>query len=168
LCSFSPRTAERNQTRVAWPRQTLLTTDPQGYAGCCAAIRDWNATDTLRDIRPPTLIIAGDRDVPMPWDTHSARLALGIPGARVVRLPPAHISNIEQPRSFSAALASFLIPAADAETDGLAIRRRVLAASHVERATATTTEFTRDFQQLITTYAWGTVSTRPGLDVRTR
>jgi len=165
---FSPTTLQRNPPRVAWARQTLLTTDPQGYAGCCAAIRDWNATDTLRDIRPPTLIIAGDRDVPMPWDTHSARLALGIPGARVVRLPAAHISNIEQPRSFSAALASFLIPPADAQADGLSIRRRVLGDAHVDRATATTTEFTRDFQQLITTYAWGAVWTRPGLDIRTR
>jgi len=165
---FSPETLQRNPPRVAWARHTLLATDPQGYAGGCAAIRDWNASETLRDIRPPTLIIAGDRDVPMPWDTHSARLALGIPGSRVVRLPAAHISNIEQPRSFSAALASFLIPPADAQADGLAIRRRVLGDAHVDRATATTTEFTRDFQQLITTYAWGAVWTRPGLDVRTR
>jgi len=44
----------------------------------------------------------------------------------------------------------------------------VLGDAHVDRATATTTEFTRDFQQLITTYAWGAVWTRPGLDVRTR
>ena len=30
------------------------------------------------------------------------------------------------------------------------------------------TDFTRDFQQMITRYAWGTVWARPGLDPRTR
>ena len=33
---------------------------------------------------------------------------------------------------------------------------------------ASTTDFTREFQELITTYAWGTIWTRPGLDSRTR
>ena len=33
---------------------------------------------------------------------------------------------------------------------------------------AGTTDFTRDFQELITDYAWGTIWTRPGLDHRTR
>jgi alkylhydroperoxidase/carboxymuconolactone decarboxylase family protein YurZ len=32
----------------------------------------------------------------------------------------------------------------------------------------TATEFTRDFQLLITRYAWGTIWARPGLDRRTR
>ena len=32
----------------------------------------------------------------------------------------------------------------------------------------TPTEFTRDFQDLITRYAWGEIWTRPGLDRRTR
>jgi 3-oxoadipate enol-lactonase / 4-carboxymuconolactone decarboxylase len=165
---FSPEPLRRNLPRIAWARRTLLATSAQGYAGCCAAIRDWDGRSTLRDIRPPTLIIAGDRDVPMPWDTHSAILARDIAGARVVRLPAAHLSNIEQPRSFSAALAEFLVLAADPDVDGLAIRRLVLGDAHVDRAIAATTDFTRDFQQMITRYAWGTVWTRPGLDVRTR
>jgi 3-oxoadipate enol-lactonase/4-carboxymuconolactone decarboxylase len=33
---------------------------------------------------------------------------------------------------------------------------------------ANTTDFTRDFQELITDYAWGRVWTRPGLDRRSR
>ena len=44
----------------------------------------------------------------------------------------------------------------------------MLGDAHVDRAIAATTDFTRDFQQMITRYAWGTVWTRPGLDVRTR
>lgn len=51
---------------------------------------------------------------------------------------------------------------------GLAVRREVLGDEHVEQADAQITEFTRDFQALITEYAWGTVWTRPGLDRRSR
>ena len=52
--------------------------------------------------------------------------------------------------------------------DGMAVRREVLGDEHVDRATAGATDLTRDFQQLITEYAWGAVWTRPGLDRRMR
>ena len=51
---------------------------------------------------------------------------------------------------------------------GMVVRRAVLGEEHVERAQAGTTEFTRDFQELITRYAWGEIWTRPGLDRKTR
>src|SRR3954468_5969849 len=52
--------------------------------------------------------------------------------------------------------------------EGMRIRREVLGDEHVDRAVAGTTEFTADFQDLITRYAWGEIWTRPGLDRRTR
>ena len=51
---------------------------------------------------------------------------------------------------------------------GMAVRREVLGDAHVDRAIAGTTDFTRDFQELITAYAWGEIWTRPGLDRRSR
>jgi 4-carboxymuconolactone decarboxylase len=48
------------------------------------------------------------------------------------------------------------------------VRREVLGDEHVDEAAAKTTEFTADFQDLITRYAWGEIWTRPGLDRRTR
>jgi 4-carboxymuconolactone decarboxylase len=51
---------------------------------------------------------------------------------------------------------------------GMAVRREVLGDAHVDRATAGTTDLTRDFQELITRYAWGSIWTRPGLDRRSR
>ncbi|WP_395659091.1 4-carboxymuconolactone decarboxylase [Nocardioides sp.] len=48
------------------------------------------------------------------------------------------------------------------------VRREVLGDEHVDRAVAGTTDFTRDFQELITAYAWGEIWTRPGLDRRSR
>jgi 3-oxoadipate enol-lactonase/4-carboxymuconolactone decarboxylase len=56
----------------------------------------------------------------------------------------------------------------DPYTAGMAVRRAVLGDAHVDRAVAETTEFTADFQDLITRYAWGTIWTRPGLDRRSR
>jgi 4-carboxymuconolactone decarboxylase len=52
--------------------------------------------------------------------------------------------------------------------DGMEVRREVLGDEHVNRATANATELTREFQELITEYAWGTIWTRPGLDRRSR
>jgi 4-carboxymuconolactone decarboxylase len=52
--------------------------------------------------------------------------------------------------------------------DGMRVRRDVLGDEHVDRAIANTTDFTRDFQELITRYAWGDIWSRPGLDRRTR
>ncbi|MBO4274019.1 4-carboxymuconolactone decarboxylase [Microbispora triticiradicis] len=54
------------------------------------------------------------------------------------------------------------------DDDGMRVRREVLGDAHVDRAQAATTEFTADFQDLITRYAWGEIWTRPGLDRRTR
>ncbi|MDX1881675.1 MULTISPECIES: 4-carboxymuconolactone decarboxylase [Mycobacteriaceae] len=51
---------------------------------------------------------------------------------------------------------------------GMSVRRQVLGDAHVDRASARTTEFTADFQRLITEYAWGSIWTRPGLDRRSR
>jgi len=51
---------------------------------------------------------------------------------------------------------------------GMSVRRAVLGDDHVDRATAGVDDTTRDFQELITRYAWGSVWTRPGLDRRSR
>jgi 3-oxoadipate enol-lactonase/4-carboxymuconolactone decarboxylase len=63
-------------------------------------------------------------------------------------------------------------PDDDSPTDdyaaGMRVRRDVLGDAHVDRATAGATDVTRDFQELITRYAWGAVWTRPGLDRRSR
>ena len=52
--------------------------------------------------------------------------------------------------------------------DAMKVRREVLGDEHVDRATERRTEFTQEFQELITRYAWGEIWARPGLDRRTR
>ena len=51
---------------------------------------------------------------------------------------------------------------------GMKVRREVLGDEHVDAAVAGATDFTADFQDLITRYAWGEIWARPGLDRRTR
>jgi 4-carboxymuconolactone decarboxylase len=51
---------------------------------------------------------------------------------------------------------------------GMKVRREVLGDEHVDAAVERTSDFTADFQDLITRYAWGEIWTRPGLDRRTR
>jgi len=168
---FSPATLGRGDAYASSLRSVLLGTDPAGYAGCCAALRDADFTKLLPEIRVPTLVIVGDRDVSTPWAGPGETLAREIPGARAVHLQAAHLSNLEQPRSFTAALFEFLAPkdvAADSLEAGYEVRRAVLGNDHVDRATAAATDFTREFQQLITRYAWGAIWTRPGLSRRTR
>ncbi len=59
-------------------------------------------------------------------------------------------------------------PRPDPYPEGMRVRREVLGDAHVDRAVAGTDDFTGDFQEFITRYAWGEVWTRPGLDRRTR
>ncbi|MBM3725762.1 MAG: 3-oxoadipate enol-lactonase [Acidobacteria bacterium] len=162
---FSDRVRETAAAQSV--RAELLAASPVGYAGCCAAIRDMDHRSMLGSITAPTLIVGGDDDQSTPWQGHGSVLAASIPGARTVKLPGAHLSNIERPGSFTAAVLGFLTPDAP-EDAGEAMRRAVLGDAHVDHAKSNTTDFTRDFQNLITRYAWGAVWTRPGLSPRTR
>ena len=56
----------------------------------------------------------------------------------------------------------------DAYDRGMKVRRAVLGDAHVDRATAAITDFNKEFQDLITRYAWGEIWSRPGLNRKTR
>ncbi|MGA0605196.1 3-oxoadipate enol-lactonase [Phenylobacterium sp. VNQ135] len=90
---------------VAAAHATLVAADPEGYAGCCAALRDADLTDA----RPtaPTLVVAGARDVSTTAEAMGA-FALTLPNARFVELDAGHLSNLEQPGAFNAALLAHL------------------------------------------------------------
>jgi 4-carboxymuconolactone decarboxylase len=59
-------------------------------------------------------------------------------------------------------------PKGEMAARGMKVRRAVLGDAHVDRATAGITDLNREFQDLITRYAWGEIWTRPGLDRKTR
>ena len=51
---------------------------------------------------------------------------------------------------------------------GMAIRRATLGDAYVDRAMANVDDFTEDLQKIVTTYCWGELWGREGLDRRTR
>lgn len=51
---------------------------------------------------------------------------------------------------------------------GMSVRREVLGDAHVDRASSNSNDFTDEFQEMITRYAWGTIWTREGLPRTTR
>jgi len=166
---FSSSTIAQD-VHAAGIRNVFLGTAAEGYAGCCAALRDVNFTGLLSKLKIPTLVIVSDNDVSTPWGGHGELLVNGIPGAKAIRLPGAHLSNLERPHSFNAALVEFLRPepARDPLNAGFEVRRAVLGDAHVDRSSANATELNRDFLSMITRYAWGTVWARPGLTRRMR
>lgn len=85
----------------------IRTTPPAGYCGTSSAIPTIDATDRLHEIKVPVLVLVGADDIPMPV-AFSETLAKGLPNAELVVIPDAgHLSNLEQPQAFNAALAKF-------------------------------------------------------------
>jgi 3-oxoadipate enol-lactonase len=93
---------------IAAIKQLFERTNPEGYVANCAAIRDFDARETISAIRVPTFVIAGTHDAATtPVDGHY--LADNIAGARYVELNAAHLSNIEKRDRFNTELSAFLL-----------------------------------------------------------
>ena len=86
----------------------MLGCDAAGYIACCQAIAGVDTTARLPSIAVPALVIAGALDLGTPPEM-ARTIAQGIRGARMVVLPEAsHLSVLEQPLAFRAALDDWL------------------------------------------------------------
>jgi 3-oxoadipate enol-lactonase len=94
-------------TRVERILEMLLDAPPEGYVGCCAAVRDLDLRESLARIVAPTLVICGAQDVAIPPEKSRA-MAAGVRGARVVELAGSHLCNIEARADFSRAVLEHL------------------------------------------------------------
>jgi 3-oxoadipate enol-lactonase len=104
---FSSDFRARAPEAVATTRRMLVATPVPGYIASCAAVRDMDQRKTLASIRARTLVIVGSLDAATP-PSHGQAIAAAIPGARVVELAAAHLSNIEVPLAFSEAVLELL------------------------------------------------------------
>lgn len=104
---FTPAFRAASPAAVARIRDMLLNTDPDGYCGSCAAIAAMDMRPALPRISSPTLVIGGTLDPATPPE-HARLLAESIAGSTLYELPAAHLSNIELPEGFTAAVAAFL------------------------------------------------------------
>jgi 3-oxoadipate enol-lactonase len=105
---FTPEFAIARPEVVARLREIFVSIPDEGYAGCCAALADWDFTAELPRIAPPTLIIAGDRDPAAP-PAEATAMAEAVPDSRLVVLEhAAHLACIEQPEAFTRAVRAHL------------------------------------------------------------
>jgi 3-oxoadipate enol-lactonase len=104
---FTPAFQQAEPAAVAPIEASLNNANIEGYAGCCAAVRDMDLRSELARINIPTLIIAGDQDASTPLET--ARFIAGqIAGSCLAVLTAAHLSNIEAAADFNRTLLDFL------------------------------------------------------------
>ena len=168
---FLPETLAKKNPHAASIRSVFLGTNPVGYTGCCAALRDMDHGDLLWKIKAPTLVIVGDHDISTPWSGHGERL---VPGFQAQRrfIWPRHIFPIlSGPDRLPQHCSNFfflLMPSRTPCKPDSNCAAPCSATRTSINAIASTADFTREFQDLITRYAWGTIWSRPELDLRTR
>ncbi|MEP7112857.1 MAG: 3-oxoadipate enol-lactonase [Ilumatobacteraceae bacterium] len=104
---FSPNFAVQSPERYATARATFLATDPNGYAGVCAALRDADLRQIVGSITVPAMVIGGTADQATPIE-QAQWLHEQIAGSRLVELDAAHLSNLDRDVEFTAALDQFL------------------------------------------------------------
>ena len=97
---------QREPATVDRVRKMLLATSPEGYAGCCAAVRDVDFRDTISRVHAPTLVISGAKDASIP-PAYAHFLAERIAGAKFVELDAAHLANIEAAPRFTEEISRF-------------------------------------------------------------
>ena len=89
-------------------REIFLATDPEGYAGCCEALGDFDMTGELGAVRAPTLVIAGEED-PVGTPERAAAIAAEVVDSRLVVLPEArHLAAVEQSEAVTKELVRLL------------------------------------------------------------
>jgi 3-oxoadipate enol-lactonase len=87
--------------------EQLRATHPDGFAGMCAVLRDVDLRDSLPSLTAQTLVIGAGGSGPE--TAAAARLADTISSAEFVQVPHGgHLSNLESPDAFNAALNCFL------------------------------------------------------------
>jgi 3-oxoadipate enol-lactonase len=93
---FTPGFPESSPEAVERIRASFLETDPEGYAGCCEALAEFDMRGQLDAITAPTLLLTGDDD-PVGTPERAAAMAEEIEDSRLVVLPQArHLASVEQ------------------------------------------------------------------------
>lgn len=104
---FTPEFRAKHPEQVAPAQRMLENSPPDGYASCCAAIRDADLRDLVSRIQSRTLVIYGAKD-PVANAADAQFLVSQIAGSRSAELNASHLSNVEQADAFTEAVSSFL------------------------------------------------------------
>lgn len=106
---IAPRTRTARRDLVAWLHREIAAAPPAGFAAAQRGMAERpDRTHLLPGIAVPTLVVVGEEDEITP-PAESAILRDRIPGARLVTVAGAgHLSSLEQPEAWNAALREFL------------------------------------------------------------
>jgi 3-oxoadipate enol-lactonase len=88
-------------------KTAFLGCSTEGYAAACAAVRDADFREKVGKIGVKTLIITGNQD-PVTTVEHAEFMQSKIKDSALIILEAAHLSSVEQPEKFAAALLDFL------------------------------------------------------------
>jgi 3-oxoadipate enol-lactonase len=104
---FPPETLKANPLHMDIIRKMILATPVNGFIGCSAALGDHDFRPLMPKVTNPVLYMCGEKD------GHNAAamkvMQAELPGSQYIVLPGAgHISNMDQPVMFTAALRHFL------------------------------------------------------------
>ncbi|MEV0204049.1 MULTISPECIES: bifunctional 3-oxoadipate enol-lactonase/4-carboxymuconolactone decarboxylase PcaDC [unclassified Streptomyces] len=112
-----------------------------------------------------------------PWrpafDSTTGQMAIPAAPVKPVLTPPTRPASPRQPAPVAEIAAPVAAPGQstgrpDPYDAGIKVRREVLGDAHVDRTLGQADEFSTDFQEFVTRYAWGEIWDRPGLDRRSR
>lgn len=104
---FTAPFREAHPDLLASLKSVMVKIPPQGYVGCCAAVRDADLRAEIGRIALPSLLVVGNEDPATPPALGEA-IHAAIAGSELLRLDAAHISNIEAQAAFDAAVFPFL------------------------------------------------------------
>ena len=104
---FTPEFFAKAPATLESMRRMLIETPGEGYAACCAAVRDGDFRESVSAIKSKTLMIVGSHD-PVTPPRDAQFLAERISGAQCVEVPASHLANVEAPGQFTGAVQKFL------------------------------------------------------------
>lgn len=105
---FAERCRREKPDVIDRARTMIFNTSPAGYIGAAAALQQLDYLRRLPDMKPPVLYLVGSEDSGAPKAAMQA-MADATPGSKLIVLEGlAHISNMEGPDAFNAAVADWI------------------------------------------------------------
>lgn len=104
---FTSSFMQQHPQEIALPRAVMEQTDPDGYIGCCLALRDEDLRPHVTEIQSQCLVITGTYDVATPPNL-GQWLHEQLTHSKYIELEAAHLSAWEVPEAFQSAILDFL------------------------------------------------------------
>jgi len=98
---------KKHPAETARMKEMMIATPVEGYIGCCAAVRDMDYREVVKEISVPTMVIAGSKD--MATNMEAAQFIVDrVKGSKLAVVDAAHIANVEQPEAYTKTVLDFL------------------------------------------------------------